>query len=664
VSGVSGLDFPEDGRAFAIFDFDQDGDLDLVLKNRNSPQLRLLRNDSAGHNHSIAFRLQGTKSNRDAVGARLLLETSHRRYNKTVSSGSGFLSQSSRTVYFGLGPDPAILRLTVFWPGGGTQEFEGLPADQLIYLEEGRTDFKSFAFHHSAKPDVAERRADASEMTEIRRSFWLTEAVPSPPIELKSLDESYFSLERHRGQRLLLNFWATWCRPCQAELADLNTQRSAMEAQGVHPLLISVDEPSEHDAVRAFVKNKGLIPPVLLANEDVISQYSLLLRQLTDYATDLAIPASFLVDESGNIVKVYLGSTSSDQILRDVKVWPISRADLQRQALPFPGRSFVSDFRRNWTVFADSFALAGFTQSALRYLQYAVQIQPDNAEAFDHMGLVYANQGQWKEAFDSHSRSAELKSSPAVQAHLATALIHLGKLAEAELAASQALSETPQDPEALRVWAAVKSNRGKPEEALDALKRAIQLDPENASSLYNLGVIYEKMGQRTEAVTVLRQAIAVDPRHAESLAILGVMSAESGSLGDAASFFSQAIESRPGFAEAHRNLGLVYAQQGMWKEAERSFQASLNLRPDYAEALNDLGGVYLKTERYQEALPLFEQAQKANSEFVQAYLNEVRVYLAIGQKDKAISTLETLLQVHPKEPAATEWLRELKSGNH
>lgn len=112
VSGVSGLDFPEDGRAFAAFDFDQDGDLDLVVKNRNSPQLRLLRNDSAGTNHSIAFRLQGSKTNHDAVGARLLLETSKRSYSKIVRSGSGFLSQPSRIVYFGLGSETIARSLT------------------------------------------------------------------------------------------------------------------------------------------------------------------------------------------------------------------------------------------------------------------------------------------------------------------------------------------------------------------------------------------------------------------------------------------------------------------------------------------------------------------------------------------------------------------------
>jgi len=665
VSGVSGLDFPEDGRAFATFDFDQDGDLDLVLKNRNSPQLRLLRNNSSGTNHSIAFHLRGHQSNRDAVGARLVLETSQRTYSQTVRSGSGFLSQPSRIVYFGLGAETATRRLTVFWPGRATQRFEALPVDHLIQLEEDRNDFKSTRFHRDQTPIPADAKTHADGGAQVRSGFWLTEAVPSPQFELEGLDGSAHRLEHYRGRRLLLNFWATWCRPCQTELADLQARQSAIEAQGVLPLLIAVDEPSERETVRRYVADKGLNLPVLFGSEELISQYSLLLRQFLDYATDLVIPTSFLVDGSGSIVKVYLGSTSADEIIKDLKRWPKARSDLLQLALPFSGRSFVSDFHRNWTVLADSFALAGFSAQAMTYLRYANEINPANTETLDHMGLIYANQAKWKEAYESHQRAVDLSSAPSVamQAHLATDLIHLGKLPEAEMAVGRAIAAAPRDPEALRIWAVIKSDRGNQAEALVALKQSLQLDPENSSGLYNLGLIYQRMGRGTEAVAAFRQAISIDPHQAEALNALGVISAEGGSLQEAAGLFTRAIEARPGLAEAHRNLGLIYARQDKWEQAEASLRTAITLQPNYADALNDLGGVYLRTERYHDALPLFQQAQKSSTQLIQAYLNEVRVYLALGQKDKAVAALEALLRVHPQEPAAVEWLQKLKSGN-
>ncbi len=103
VSAVVGMDFVEDGRAFALADFDRDGRLEVFLKNRNSPQVRLLKNVMEKLPPSIAFRLQGTKSNRDAIGASASIETGAGRQTRMLQAGSGFLSQHSKDIFFGLG---------------------------------------------------------------------------------------------------------------------------------------------------------------------------------------------------------------------------------------------------------------------------------------------------------------------------------------------------------------------------------------------------------------------------------------------------------------------------------------------------------------------------------------------------------------------------------
>src|SRR5207237_4508050 len=103
VSGAIGLDFIEDGRDFAVADFDHDGRLEVLLKNRNGPQLRLLSNIMKDLPPSISFRLRGVKSNRDAIGAVVTLQTESGRQTRTLQAGSGFLSQHSKEVFFGLG---------------------------------------------------------------------------------------------------------------------------------------------------------------------------------------------------------------------------------------------------------------------------------------------------------------------------------------------------------------------------------------------------------------------------------------------------------------------------------------------------------------------------------------------------------------------------------
>src|SRR5208282_4164241 len=90
VSGAVGLDFIEDSRSFALADLDHDGRLEVVLKNRNAPQLRILRNAIKELGNSIAFRLRGQKSNRDAIGAAVTVEAETHRQTKFLQAGSGF----------------------------------------------------------------------------------------------------------------------------------------------------------------------------------------------------------------------------------------------------------------------------------------------------------------------------------------------------------------------------------------------------------------------------------------------------------------------------------------------------------------------------------------------------------------------------------------------
>ncbi len=103
VSGAVGLDFPEDSRSFVLADLDHDGRLEVILKNRNAPQLRILHNGMKELGSSIAFRLRGQKSNRDAIGTAITVEVGTLRQTKYLQAGSGFLAQHSKEVFFGVG---------------------------------------------------------------------------------------------------------------------------------------------------------------------------------------------------------------------------------------------------------------------------------------------------------------------------------------------------------------------------------------------------------------------------------------------------------------------------------------------------------------------------------------------------------------------------------
>src|SRR6185503_4079290 len=124
--------FLEDSRAFALADIDHDGRLEVILKNRNAPQVRILHNAMTEIGDSISFRLRGYKSNRDAIGGAVTVETGTLRQTKYLQAGSGFLSQHTRELFFGLGKGEGPVRATVRWPSGLTQTFENLPANRRI----------------------------------------------------------------------------------------------------------------------------------------------------------------------------------------------------------------------------------------------------------------------------------------------------------------------------------------------------------------------------------------------------------------------------------------------------------------------------------------------------------------------------------------------------
>ena len=151
ISAVSGLDFADDGRAVAVTDWDQDGDLDLWLANRTAPRLRLMLNRSeptASSRSFVAFKLEGNgkTTNRDAIGAVVEVDLEQQTSQdssrssqlvKTLRAGEGFLSQNSKWLHFGLGANPRIRGTIVHWPGGVSERFADIEQNQRYFLRQG-----------------------------------------------------------------------------------------------------------------------------------------------------------------------------------------------------------------------------------------------------------------------------------------------------------------------------------------------------------------------------------------------------------------------------------------------------------------------------------------------------------------------------------------------
>jgi enediyne biosynthesis protein E4 len=132
-----GFDQPRVGRGLAYADFDRDGDLDLLLTTNNGPAY-LYRNDQLSGNRSIRFRLVGTKSNRDGIGATVRIVSGGLSQSRMVKSGSSYLSQSELPVTFGLAKRDRVERAVIVWPSGRTEEFTNLAAGRCYECTEGK----------------------------------------------------------------------------------------------------------------------------------------------------------------------------------------------------------------------------------------------------------------------------------------------------------------------------------------------------------------------------------------------------------------------------------------------------------------------------------------------------------------------------------------------
>lgn len=138
VSTALGADFllPRVSRGAAVADFDNDGNLDILVNN-NGEAPQLFRNDGGNTNHWLEIFLIGTKSNRDAVGTRVKLAAGNLVLYQQKKGGMSYQSAQDPRLHFGLGGRRAIDSLQIDWPSGATTRLEAIPADQIISVQEG-----------------------------------------------------------------------------------------------------------------------------------------------------------------------------------------------------------------------------------------------------------------------------------------------------------------------------------------------------------------------------------------------------------------------------------------------------------------------------------------------------------------------------------------------
>ena len=595
ISGTIGLDFVEDGRSFALADFDHDGRLELLVKNRSSPQIRLLKNVIRGLAPSISFRLQGTKSNRDAIGTTVTIHTSKGSQIRTIQAGSGFLSQHSKEIFFGLGDANGSVAATIRWPSGLMQELRDLPPNHRIFVEEGSAPPRLEAFNTLPKPSAPPTAVRSSENLPTEIETWLLEPILAPEFSLEDLSGKSVTLKSVAGTTVLLHLWAAASVDLISGLKQLDQRFSPPKTGGLTVIAVNVDQ-SDLAHLHAIVQEQRLRLQIVHGSDDFVAIYNILYRYFFDRHRDLTVSTSFLIDGDAQIVKIYQGAVNPAHIDEDFRRMPKDRNERIAMALPFRGVTTVSEFSRNYLSYGSVFFQRGYMDPAKSSFEKALRDDPTSAEALYGLGSVYLQQQNAPEAKQAFERAT--KATAGYPDTIPNAWNNLGLLATRE---------------------------GRAAEAIPYFQRALAINPDHLIALENLGNAYRQEKQWEPARTTLEHAVEVGPDD----------------------------------PEANYSLGMVYAQLNESERAYQRLQTALKVRPNYPEALNNLGILYLRTQRPDQAIRSFEECIRVAPTFDQSYLNLARVYAVEGQTAKAREVLQNLLAQHPDHPAAKKALEAL-----
>ncbi len=239
----------------------------------------------------------------------------------------------------------------------------------------------------------------------------------------------------------------------------------------------------------------------------------------------------------------------------------------------------------------------GNPQIALKLINKAIGINPNNADIYSNRGVLFQELKQMDRALESYDKAIALKPD----------------YAEANFNRGNVLRELSQF-----------------DAALESYDKAIAIKPGYAEAYTNRGIALKELKHLDEALASYDKAIAIKPDYAEAYSNRGIVLKELKRLDEALASYDQAIAIKPGYAEAYSNRGNALKELKRLDEALASYDQAIAIKPDYAEAYSDRGNALKEFKRLDEALASYDKAIAIKPDFAEARWNKSLALLLVG----------------------------------
>jgi tetratricopeptide (TPR) repeat protein len=297
---------------------------------------------------------------------------------------------------------------------------------------------------------------------------------------------------------------------------------------------------------------------------------------------------------------------------------------------------------------AVSFHQRGEAGKARQMYEQIIQHDPAHADALHLLGLVAAQEGNYRFAVEWMDKAIAIDSTnPGFHSNRGLALYELGEMDAAVESFKKAIAIDPGFAQAHNNQGLALQALSRPDEALTSFDQAITVFKDYAEAHYNKGLVLQKLQRFDEAVECYRQALKIVPDYADAHYNKGLAQKALGLLPDAVTSFRACLAITPGSAEAHFNLGVVLQKINQPDEAIASYDRVISIDPGFAQAHNNRGLIFKDLKQWNEAIASYDRAIATEAGFFEAYANRGVVLLKLNHLQQAIENFNKAIAIEP-----------------